>query len=331
MVEKQCEICNQAFRVYNYRKDDAKYCSKICSGESKKKNRLKCSYCGEITNKTKTKNRSKAYCGRECSSKSNRTGLTKKCLTCEIDFYVPLYRKDTSKYCSTACESEYRRAYSNCPICEKQFFSRNKNTYCSSECYKASIEIKRESQYITLICSTCEEEYTARSYRVGESKYCSHKCYTDSKKTGHKKNCYCDQCHVHFYKNSTVQRQAKYNFCSRGCMSKYYIDNKLFSGEKNGNWGGGKINYYGETWRKQRNLARERDNYTCQDCGVKECDYGIELSVHHLIPFVIFNDSVKANDLSNLKTVCEPCHRKIHSGDLHPSKFKSTFKDFIKD
>lgn len=85
--------------------------------------------------------------------------------------------------------------------------------------------------------------------------------------------------------------------------------------------------YYGPNWRYQRYLARERDDYTCKKCGIKELDYGHELSVHHIKPFVYFDNYEEANKLSNLLTVCEPCHRKIHSGENHHSKFK---KDKIK-
>ena len=36
---------------------------------------------------------------------------------------------------------------------------------------------------------------------------------------------------------------------------------------------------------------------------------------------------MEANELDNLISVCEPCHRKIHSGDNHHTKFKETYKN----
>jgi len=109
-------------------------------------------------------------------------------------------------------------------------------------------------------------------------------------------------------------------------MYEYYSKEGLFSGENSGTWNGGKKTYYGENWLSQRRKVRKRDNYTCQKCGITEDEYGQELSVHHIIPFVYFDNYTEANKEDNLVSVCEPCHRKIHSGDNHPSKFKETYK-----
>lgn len=50
----------------------------------------------------------------------------------------------------------------------------------------------------------------------------------------------------------------------------------------------------------------ERDAFTCRDCGSR----GGRLHAHHVIP--VWADATKAFDESNLATVCEPCHRRIH-------------------
>ncbi|TDL77612.1 HNH endonuclease [Rhodococcus qingshengii] len=98
-------------------------------------------------------------------------------------------------------------------------------------------------------------------------------------------------------------------------MGDYYSESKMFTGENSGTWNGGDIDYYGPNWLHQRRLARKRDQFTCQDCGSTEKDYGKELSVHHIIPFRKFNgDWENANVLNNLVCLCEyPCHRKRHS------------------
>ncbi len=98
-------------------------------------------------------------------------------------------------------------------------------------------------------------------------------------------------------------------------MGKYYSESKMFSGENSGTWNGGDISYYGPNWLSQRRLARERDQFNCQSCGITEEQYGKELSVHHIIPFRNFKgDWEKANELVNLICLCEyPCHRKRHS------------------
>lgn len=104
-------------------------------------------------------------------------------------------------------------------------------------------------------------------------------------------------------------------------MGSYYAENQMFTGENSGTWAGGEINYYGPNWYHQRRKVRKRDNYTCQDCGITEKEYGNQLSVHHIGPFRNFHgDWRKANELSNLISLCEyPCHRKRHSkmvGDI---------------
>lgn len=101
-------------------------------------------------------------------------------------------------------------------------------------------------------------------------------------------------------------------------MASYYLESQRFSGENNGAWRGGDIEYYGADWKKQRRKARERDHYTCQDCGITEDEYGRELSVHHIIPFRQFENYQEANRLDNLITLCEsPCHRRRHADKIH--------------
>lgn len=78
----------------------------------------------------------------------------------------------------------------------------------------------------------------------------------------------------------------------------------LLFGEKNPNWRGGKrvISYRGRDWKRQRKKALKRDNYTCIYCGATE-----DLVVHHIDPWQKSHN----NELSNLETVCRPCHIRI--------------------
>lgn len=66
-------------------------------------------------------------------------------------------------------------------------------------------------------------------------------------------------------------------------------------------------NDYGPNWQKQRDLARARDGYTCQNCGLRETDR--QLHVHHKIPFRNFTSWEQANQLDNLITLCPTCHK----------------------
>jgi DEAD/DEAH box helicase domain-containing protein len=68
-------------------------------------------------------------------------------------------------------------------------------------------------------------------------------------------------------------------------------------------------NQYGSNWQVQKNLARQRDHYRCQSCGLPE--KGQAHHVHHKIPFRLFANSEEANCLENLITLCPACHRKV--------------------
>jgi DEAD/DEAH box helicase domain-containing protein len=70
-------------------------------------------------------------------------------------------------------------------------------------------------------------------------------------------------------------------------------------------------NDYGPTWPRQRDLARARDGFRCQICGVPESDKAHH--VHHKIPFRMFESVEQANQLSNLVTLCNSCHRKVET------------------
>ena len=54
--------------------------------------------------------------------------------------------------------------------------------------------------------------------------------------------------------------------------------------------------------------ALDRDNYTCQCCGKKH----VRLEVHH----IIFRSQGGSDELDNLLTLCEKCHKALHDGKI---------------
>jgi DEAD/DEAH box helicase domain-containing protein len=70
-------------------------------------------------------------------------------------------------------------------------------------------------------------------------------------------------------------------------------------------------NRYGPTWRKQKQAARERDGFTCQNCGAVEDDRAHD--VHHITPFRAYETAEDANRLENLTTLCPTCHRRAET------------------
>jgi len=59
-------------------------------------------------------------------------------------------------------------------------------------------------------------------------------------------------------------------------------------------------------WHSYRFEALKRDNFSCQECGVKRRDQ--ELDVHHIRPL----SRGGTNELDNLITLCKECHKNKH-------------------
>ncbi|HSM23432.1 MAG TPA: Zn-binding domain-containing protein, partial [Anaerolineaceae bacterium] len=66
-------------------------------------------------------------------------------------------------------------------------------------------------------------------------------------------------------------------------------------------------NDYGPLWDRYKNLIRQRDDFTCQNCGIQEGK--IAHHIHHIKPIKLFDSIEVANHPSNLTTLCPKCHR----------------------
>ena len=84
----------------------------------------------------------------------------------------------------------------------------------------------------------------------------------------------------------SIAKRRKY--CSTSCQLKYEYGNAD----------------RGFNWKSIKKKIKERDNYTCQECGEIEGEQ--YLQVHHIIPYRIFED----NSEENLITLCSKCHAK---------------------
>jgi 5-methylcytosine-specific restriction endonuclease McrA len=66
-------------------------------------------------------------------------------------------------------------------------------------------------------------------------------------------------------------------------------------------------------WGEWRKTVFERDDYTCQDCGIKGSQTGACLEPHHIIPMRVLIKNNLINliyEVSNGKTLCRKCHMK---------------------
>lgn len=220
-----------------------------------------------------------------------------------------------------------------CPICKKEYESPVKNRKtCSKECSVIRI---RQNAMVKITCDYCGKEFERIRNRVKPTKnFCSVECRAKSTKVREVRNCsYCGKTierKKSSFKNATGDGERVDVYCSRECMAKHYFESGKTAGENNGCWTGGKDSYRGDNWFHIRNEIRQRDNYMCQNCGITEEELGMQMSVHHIIPYILFKGNDKlANQHTNLISLCESCHRLAHSGDNHPSHFYEKYKDFI--
>ena len=247
--------------------------------------------------------------------------MERLCLNCNNP--IPKERKLTAKFCCKECNTQYQNNKKinpkPCDICGINIIKRYDDKKIN-KCNSCVAKDKVEKGWTTIKCSYCEKDFKRKKSRVKNgANFCSRECRNKSQQKREVRQC--ENCGIdverklsNFKRSDDPTKDREFVYCSVECMGEHYHKEKLFSGENNEMWRGGKESYYGDNWRYQRNKARERDNYICQHCGIKEEDNNKQLSVHHIKLFRSFNgDYESANQLDNLITLCEPCHRKVHA------------------
>lgn len=112
----------------------------------------------------------------------------------------------------------------------------------------------------------------------------------------------------------------EHNFCCNNCQYDWLSEE--YTGDGHPNWVEGypiDTNYSGNWWRIRRR-ALERDDSTCQKCGVTKEELGRNPSVHHIKPVETFDNTQNAHTLGNVVSLCPSCHReeewKIKNGEV---------------
>ena len=245
----------------------------------------------------------------------------------QIEYSTSQYPNGPKQHCSRECRSKACRIWKICPICGKRFwhYRSTSQTYCSQRCggkvtVKTNLGVK---ELPSIFCERCGREIVGPKWRG--RRFCSRKCFgewlSESQKgiprpevAGERPDLQdrveisCKQCgKVILIKRSHAGRRK---FCCNDCYVSWQRANHPGSGADNWNWKGGPEPYYGPNWRPQRRKARERDGYTCQQCGATEEQQGREMDVHHKIPFREFGLAryEEANDVANLVSFCNKCH-----------------------
>lgn len=161
----------------------------------------------------------------------------------------------------------------------------------------------------------CGKEFYVIPSRLkhGRGKHCSPSCQYNSIKSNENREINwftCKNCGDKFWRyKSRDTHKGSGKYCSRTCRDVHRV------GENTPNYiDGTSGNWHGPNWYSQRRKAKKRDGYVCIDCGLSEKNaidlYGQPLHVHHKTPFRKFGHDYKsANNLTNLETLCAPCHR----------------------
>lgn len=186
------------------------------------------------------------------------------------------------------------------------YIKRGGGKFCSKPCQGAARRNRVAHQ-----CERCGSafEIKASQSRQYPNRYCSKPCYDAARSEGAWIDGICDACGQTFSFRRGVQRR----FCSKACFRQSFGDGGAPHGRQHGNWRNGNAEgqlSYGPSWPRARQAARERDG-RCVDCGKTPGEFGRALDVHHVVPFRSFGFERhrEANALTNLVSVCRPCHR----------------------
>lgn len=192
-------------------------------------------------------------------------------------------------------KKQYYNRDKQCIICNKPTKTYNAKT-CSKYCREVVTQLLVSLNAIYLQCSWCDKLVIRRPNKV----------------RGHETN---------------VHNTRKLAFCDKQCHNSFlrYVKHSNYRQDNSKT----KKKNYGPNWSIVRNLKREASNYCCHDCGIHENEYGKQLSIHHIKPFVSFDTYQEANQLNNLVALCEPCHRKRHSGENSHHHFSEFGANYI--
>jgi 5-methylcytosine-specific restriction endonuclease McrA len=297
---------------------------------------LECFACGSTVQKAewKLETRENVFCSQECLHSAT---VTEPCDHCGNDAESRYVTQHQRTYCDYACRVKYYKenkiarvdeVCTNCGIefaCQKSKADQN-NTFCSTDCFHEFQRVNTQDLV---------DDYKKTAMQLNETpgvdeitEHCRHGLDTfyrhfDSlielaDAAGVERpyrptdQVECDGCGKQF-KQRPQHRDQKFQFCERSCYLDWTRRGNQLSGPEHPQYKSETVRpNYGPNWRSQREKARERDDFTCQSCGMTKKEHlkkhGFAPHVHHIKPWNEFDDHEERNKLSNLIVLCVSCH-----------------------
>lgn len=173
----------------------------------------------------------------------------------------------------------------------------------------------KNNKQFSLWCSICGLKFWVSPCRKNIAKYCSKRC-RQTGQIGKKwskvdRNRTCLVCNKTFQADYSNLKNGYAKYCSSACYGKS-LENKL--GKLSHHWKGG-ITPLDKKERVRfrdtiQKLIFERDNYTCQICGIKNGNgKTVCLQVDHIQPWAKYIEL--RFDVNNCRTLCQKCHYKV--------------------
>lgn len=215
----------------------------------------------------------------------------------------------------------------NCPV-ESCSYSTDSNRglsiHASSKHPNLEHDFTNKTEFTCPYCKDTFKDYKSRRSSKNENKnFCSREC-KDSFEGRNGLDTTCTECgnntHISPSQINEVDGYEQKNyFCSKECESVF--KKREWKGEEHPSYDGGTIKHMGKNWRSKRQKVLNRDNNTCQHCGISMKEhkekYKTGLHVHHKVPRsqILSDEPTKsefelANSTTNLITLCVSCHRK---------------------
>ncbi len=217
----------------------------------------------------------------------------------------------------------------NCQHCNKEFKTANCRVkkgfskYCSKECFKPHIGEKLRNR-ILRNCLICGIKFMSTPSRIkdGKAKHCSKKCTNLA---------FTNKMNERWANPKYRQRMSDVHKGQKMSLAQIEKQRERMKGNTFGfqkgfiPWNKGKGNITGyqrfknsKGHKEWRTSVFERDNYTCQDCGIRSGNgKRVNLNADHIKPYALYPDL--RLDVSNGKTLCVPCHYKTdtYGGNIH--------------